>query len=155
MSIEARLHIKASIWGETDNRIAVLLAEGETSRSTDGQGLLTSAALAAGLRTVTDLNRLFLPTPAGWRVHLDRADLLTVVWPAKRSLVAAAPIVLPGPWRWAANRTGRVVLLIGTGLRLARTAESRETDITVDLARIAEKGNLVGGAVRFAEVASP
>ncbi|MCO1582550.1 hypothetical protein M8C13_43080 [Crossiella sp. SN42] len=142
MSAAALLHIQASIWGKTDNRIAVLRLGGVTPRDQDGESLLVRAALQGGMKNVAELGRLFLPTPRGWLVRLDRGDLVTVEWPKGPKLVAAAPIGLPAAWRWAANRIGKVVLLVDAG-------------VNAPLQASADRGNLVGAAVGFQDHAGP
>ncbi|RKT53810.1 hypothetical protein [Saccharothrix australiensis] len=147
MDLDARLHLQAAVWGRDDNRIAVLLAETEPVRSAADP---TSALVAKGLGLVTDLARIALPRPPGWHVDLGPAGGVTVRWPHPTPLVSGAALDLPGVWRWAARRTGVVVLLAGGGPGVCDRGE-RTAHPTAALTRMATTGALAGGAVPFRE----
>ncbi|MBP2478970.1 hypothetical protein JOF53_007842 [Crossiella equi] len=145
MSVEARLQLKASIWGKSDNRIAVLLAEGRSAPRADGDNLLLRAALSAGMRHISHVERLALPTLMNWSVSMTGNGLLSARFPLGRILFEHVPLNLPDAWRWAAKRTGLVVLCIGAGLGLAGGARLEDA---------INRGDLVGGAVAFHDEAA-
>ncbi|MEV0678770.1 hypothetical protein AB0I60_19860 [Actinosynnema sp. NPDC050436] len=141
MSAEARLHIRAAVWGRADNRIAVLLLEGR-----GGTPLDPARLTATGLALITDLGRIALPTARAWQVRAEPASI-TVRWSHRVPLVDHAPVELPGVWRWAARRRGAVLVLLGKDLGVAEPEPARRAL----LARAAAAGSLAGGAVPFAE----
>ncbi|MBW4718544.1 hypothetical protein [Saccharothrix obliqua] len=145
MSAEARLHVRAAVWGRADNRIAVLLLEGHVPF---GLERLT----ATGLTAVADLDRIVLPTARAWRVQVKPGGELTVRWPHRTPLVADAPVPLPDVWRWAARRRGAVLVLLGDALGLVRPEPGPRR---AHLLAAAAAGCLAGGAVVFEELPEP
>lgn len=149
MGSDARLHLRAAVWGRGDNRIAVLLAEAEPALPLDAGP--AAALVSKGLALVTDLELVTLPKPPGWSVRLDVSGQVSVLWPHSRPLVDAARLDLPGVWRWAARRTGVVVLVAGAGPGLCTGPGAGAR--TGALTRLATAGALAGGALPFAEAA--
>lgn len=143
MDSDARLHLRAAVWGREDNRIAVLQLEGHPGFATAPEAVVATL-LAMGLAPLTDVRRLRLPRPTGWRILLGPMDELTLWWPRRTPLVREAGLDLPGAWRWAARRRAAVVLVAGERLGLTG---SRPTPLST----LAEAGELAAGAIPFTE----
>ncbi|ROP35752.1 hypothetical protein [Saccharothrix texasensis] len=137
MTVDARLHVRAAVWGHADNRIAVLLLEG---------GFAPAGLTSRGLTLVSSVDRVALPVTAAWRVHLDAAGALTVHWPHRRPLLDAVPVEQPDAWRWAARRRGAVLLLLGDHVGLTEPDPAHRRTL---LAAAASRGALAATAAPF------
>ncbi|MFI9011536.1 hypothetical protein ACIGNX_30305 [Actinosynnema sp. NPDC053489] len=145
MSADARLHVRASVWGHDDNRIAVLLVEGRTRLAVP----LPTALTAKGLSLVSDVDDVVLPTARGWSVDVSPDGALTLRWPHRTPLLDHLEVDRPGVWRWAARLRRTVLVLVGSDLDLAAPDPARHRELLV---AAASGGTLAGGAVPYAEV---
>lgn len=148
MSADARLHVRATVWGRGDNRIAVLLLDVRTRLPVS----LPSALTARGLTLVSDVDHVVLPTARGWAIDAPADGGLTLHWPHRTPLLDQAAVERPGVWRWAARLRRTVLLLVGDRLGLdSDFADEDPAGHRDRLARAAAGGGLVGGAVPYAE----
>ncbi len=146
------LHVQADIWKRRHDEVAVLLMEGEAPDRSNGGGVAVDAlyrvALARGLPFTTDLDRLSLRPVPGWRLLIDQASAVTLMWPRFPPLLAAAPLDLPPGWGRLATQRGVVALFVGYGLGLHEHAGAGQAQPITCLPRLAASGALAAGAVQ-------
>ncbi|MGW5053664.1 hypothetical protein [Actinokineospora sp. NPDC004072] len=146
MSARALLHVRAAVWGESDNRVALLLLAGESPDQPPGglEDPLVSALLPRGMPVLRGVDPLILRRPPGWRARMGDTGHITLEWPGRRPLLNGIPLPLPDAWRWVARRQRAVALIAGGHL----------TEIPAQPAAVgalAESGALVGAAVEYLE----
>ncbi|NUT45705.1 MAG: hypothetical protein HOV94_00090, partial [Saccharothrix sp.] len=113
MSADACLHVRTTVRGQGDNRIAVLLLDCRTRLPVP----LPAALAATGLRLISDLDQVVVPVVRGWAVEASD-DVLTLRWPHRTPLLDHVAVPRPGVWAWAARRRHAVLLLAGDHLGL-------------------------------------
>ncbi|MEU4746318.1 hypothetical protein AB0G02_38470 [Actinosynnema sp. NPDC023658] len=147
MSVDARLHVRATVRGSGDNRIAVLLVDCRTALPLP----LPAALTGKGLTLISDVDRVVLPVTRGWAVEVSAGGELTLRWPHRTPLLDHVAVERPGVWAWAARRRRTVLLLVGAHLDLNEPDPVRHRELLVG---VAAAGALVGGAVPYAEPAA-
>lgn len=151
MTAATEIHVQPAVWTDHERQYAVLLMEGEAAdpsgdRDAPLVDALRAVLLARGLHVLTDPDQLPLRPVPGWHVEVSDGTV-TLRWPHFTPLLAAVPLRLPDGWHEAARQTGTVLVLAGHGLGLHEHAHDGQAHASVQLAKVAADGCIVGGAV--------